>query len=80
MAASAAGLLDRMEKDGLVARTHKDRRTNLLTLTDRGSTLYRAGLAVTEAYKSQALDGITDGQMETFKAVLDRMLKNVRQQ
>lgn len=72
-------LLDRMEKDGLVVRVRKDRRTNLVELTDKGNELFLAGLDITERYKDQALKGISEEQMESFKTILDKMLDNARQ-
>ena len=73
---SMTGLLDRMERDGLVRREPdpEDRRAQRLSLTDRGR---RLEAAVTEVV-SRVLDELTGDlepeEIETVKRVLGRII------
>lgn len=69
-------LIDRMEKDNLVMRIRKDRRTNRLSLTKKGQKLFEEGLVITEQFKDDALRGIPEEHMELFKDILEQMIEN----
>ena len=71
-------LLDRMEKDDLVRRIRKDRRTNAVELSDKGLRLYEEGLVIAEEFKNDAVREIPEDYMDHFKWVLDRMVENTR--
>lgn len=72
-------LLDRMEKDDLVTRIRKDRRTNSIELTEKGKDLYERGLVISEQFKNDAMTGIPEEHMEIFRQVLDQMIQNTKQ-
>ncbi len=69
-------LLDRMEKEDLVTRVSKDRRTNIIEITEKGTVLYQKGLRITEKYKEQALKNISEEEMDIFKQILEKLVEN----
>jgi DNA-binding MarR family transcriptional regulator len=73
-------LLDRMEKDDLVIRIRKDRRTNSIQLTGKGKELALRGNEIAENFKNDAMKDIPEEYMDTFTWVLDKMITNTRPQ
>jgi len=72
------GLIDRMERDGLVFRSSDphDRRAQIAALTEKGTQIRAKVIeAVDETFK-EAFAGIQPAQMETAKAVLQKILAN----
>lgn len=69
-------LIDRMEKDGLVQRVRKDRRSNEVLLTEKGIDLFYKGTEIAEKFKNDAISGIPEEYLEQFKWVLKKMVEN----
>lgn len=72
------GLLDRMERDGLVVRTPdpEDRRAQRIQLTDAGRQAKRVvGTVVTQAL-DQMLAGVPERDLSRLKETLRRVLAN----
>ncbi len=72
------GLLDRMEKDGLVVRKPdpNDRRANLTCLTEAGVEAEPSATKVVSTTLSTVFSGIPDKDIETTKTVLRTVLLN----
>lgn len=72
------GLLDRMERDGLVKRTPDpaDRRAQRITLTPAGLTAQKPVMAVVERILADVFNDIPDRALDTTKDVLRRILTN----
>lgn len=72
------GLLDRMERDGLVYRANvpNDRRAQKATLTEKGSLIRNSVLKVVNAMEKEAFAGIDSKDVEVTKKVLRVLLKN----
>ena len=75
------GLLDRMERDGLVARVAdpSDRRALSIQLTERGTEAREPVLEVVNRAVGNVMDGVTDAELEGLKATLRRMLANAHE-
>jgi DNA-binding MarR family transcriptional regulator len=72
------GLLDRMEKGGLVTREPdpKDRRAHRIVLTARGHDVREAVLEVIDGTMEDAFAGVGDNDAETMKRLLRQVLAN----
>jgi DNA-binding MarR family transcriptional regulator len=72
---TATQMLDHLEDHGLVARarSERDKRVVLISLTDRGSELVRARRERLEARWQEALAGFSDDELRTTAAVLGRL-------
>ena len=72
------GLLDRMEKDGLVHRASdpEDRRALIIRLTEKGDRIRDKVFQAVDALLREIFDGIEPGQMETTRLVLRKVLSN----
>ena len=77
---TVANLLDRMEKEGLVYREKSltDKRVKNLKLTKKGTKLKEELIVVAENFKNDAISHISDKDLITYKAVLAKMLVNVK--
>ena len=75
------GLLDRMERDGLVARRvdPQDRRAQLVELTRLGEELKEPVRAVVAGVMSRVFTGIAAGDLEETKKVLRQVLGNLQE-
>lgn len=73
-------LLDRMEKEGLVLRERSlnDKRIKYLRLTQKGKELNWELMQVGEAFKNDAIRGMTEEELSLFQDVLNRMLENTK--
>jgi DNA-binding MarR family transcriptional regulator len=71
--------LDRMEADGLTERRRdpSDRRAHRLYLTDAGRALITAFHSVSADVMRDAIDGISDREIEKITALLLRMRSNL---
>lgn len=75
-------MLDNMEHSGLVMRTpgKLDRRTVLIRLTDKARLLQKqyedVSLQMTQVY----FRGFSDEEIQTFEALLTRILENVKEE
>jgi len=72
------GLVDRMERDGLVFRTNvpDDRRAQKANLTEKGSSVRTSVLSAVDAMEKEAFAGVDSEDMEVAKKVLRTLLKN----
>ncbi len=75
---SMTGVIDRMERDGLVRREDDpdDRRAQKIRLTDTGSDVRNAVIAAADAALGEAFDGVEPAGLEELKSVLRRVLLN----
>jgi MarR family transcriptional regulator for hemolysin len=71
--------LDRMEREGLIARTRDDddRRQIRVSLTPKGHTLHRRLRTTAQAMGSRATAGITERDEATVRRVLARLRNNL---
>jgi DNA-binding MarR family transcriptional regulator len=76
---SAARLIDRMERDGLIHRVEstEDKRIKNLELSAKGYTMREQLLPEGEKFNNLLLEGITEDELKTFEIVLQKMLKNI---
>jgi DNA-binding MarR family transcriptional regulator len=76
---SAARLIDRMERDGLIHRVEsiEDKRIKNLELSGKGYTMREQLLPEGEKFNNLLLEGITEDELKTFEIVLQKMLKNI---
>lgn len=72
------GLVDRMEKDGLVFRASVpgDRRAQQANLTDKGRLIRSRVLKAMKDFEKEALEGISKKDMETAKKALRKVVTN----
>ncbi|MEA4900299.1 MarR family transcriptional regulator [Desulfitobacterium sp.] len=72
-------LLDKMEALGWVIRenSEKDKRAKLLKLTEKGQKIETEMLDVAEKFRNDVISGITPEELDNYKSVLDKMLKNI---
>lgn len=72
------GVIDRMERDGLVRREDdpEDRRAQIVRLTDEGSRVRRAAASAVDAALGEAFGGIATGALDGMKGVLRKVLVN----
>ncbi len=75
---SMTGLVDRMEKDGLVTRAldPADRRASIVRLTDRGVRIRKRVLAVVDETVRRVFAGVPEKRLESAKEVLRTALNN----
>lgn len=79
---SMTGLLDRMERDGLIQRQADpaDRRAHCIALTDRGRRCETGVMGVVDATLARVTLGVTDDEVDQLKGLLRRMLSNGQNQ
>jgi len=72
------GVIDRMERDGLVRREDdpEDRRAQNVRLTDEGCRVRMDVVAVVDSALREAFGGIYAGALEGLKGVLRKVLSN----
>lgn len=77
--ASVAASIKRMEKAGLVQRMQdkQDSRRNCLTLTETGLARMLQGRSAIENMDTEMFQGLTPEDMDTFKALCDKMFDNL---
>lgn len=76
---SIVRLIDRMEKENTVKREKDptDRRVTKLFLTEEGMKKRDEILPIGEKFSKDCIKGISDEDLETFKEVLNKMVKNL---
>ena len=76
---SITRLVDNLEKSKLVKRvaSKDDRRSNLIYLTKEGKTLEEKTMEVANRTLNEALVGVTNGQVEIAKEVLQMVYDNL---
>lgn len=77
---TAARLIDRMERDGLVIRqrNEEDRRAFNLVLTEKGLEYRKELLPEGEKFNEIVSQNISEEEMLTFMKVLDKMVDNLK--
>lgn len=77
---SITRLVDNLEKSKLVKRvaSKNDRRSNLIFLTKEAKSLEQKTMEVANRTLNEALDGVTNGQIETAKEVLQLVYENLK--
>ncbi len=78
---TANGILDRLEEKGMVERSVSgaDARRRFITLTDKGrqqQALFRKNF---QAAEEQMLRGLTPEEVETFRTLLGRVIRNLEE-
>ena len=76
---SITRLVDNLEKLGLVKRvaSKDDRRINKIYLTPEAEKLQEQSMEVANQTLNEALDGVTNGQVEIAKEVLQKVYENL---
>lgn len=76
---SITRLVDNLEKSKLVKRvaSKNDRRSNLIFLTKEGKILEQKTMEVANRTLNEALEGVTNGQIEIAKEVLQMVYNNL---
>ncbi len=77
---SMTGLIDRMERDGLVSRSNdpNDRRVQKINLTEKGITVRSKVFKAVDHMLKEAFADIEPDEMEIAKKVLRKVLANTR--
>ncbi len=78
-AAAVATTLKRLEKEGYIARTvtDEDNRRNEIRITDAGLAAVGESRALFEAVDRRMFSGLTEEELKTFTALLERMRDNL---
>ncbi len=76
---SVVRLVEKMEALGWIHRENNqnDKRTKLLMLTNEGQKIETEMLEIAEHFKSDALDGLSQQELDSFKSTLSKMLDNI---
>lgn len=74
--ATMANTLNRMERDGLIARRahDTDKRARVIVLTDKARALQGPALAAAQAQNAEALAGLSDAERAEFTALMQRVI------
>ena len=77
---SITRLVDNLEKLKLVKRnaSKEDRRKNLIVLTEEGRELEEKCMIIANTTLNEALEGVTNGQVEIAKEVLQMVYDNLK--
>lgn len=77
--AAVATTLKRLEKEGYIARTvtDEDNRRNEIRITDAGIAAVGESRALFEAVDRRMFSGLTEEELKTFTALLERMRDNL---
>ncbi|MBI5504113.1 MAG: MarR family transcriptional regulator [Deltaproteobacteria bacterium] len=79
---TVTGLLDRMERDGLLARQPDpdDRRAQRICLTELGQRLRQPVLSVVDEVLGRATSGFSEQELSTSKNFLRQFLANMQEE
>lgn len=77
---SVTRLIDNLEKQKLVKRTHskEDRRINFICLTEKGKNLQDTTIMLANQTMSEALLSVKNNEIETVRAVLQKVYDNLK--
>jgi DNA-binding MarR family transcriptional regulator len=77
---SITRLVDNLEKLSLVKRnaSKQDRRMNIIALTEEGRELEEKCMDIANTTLNEALEGVTNGQIEIAKEVLQNVYDNLK--
>jgi len=75
---NVTGIVDRLVSDGYVARTRRDgdRRTSIVTLTDKGAAAFRAMAAAHEGWIDELLSGVGGEDARRLSTMLKTFRSN----
>jgi DNA-binding MarR family transcriptional regulator len=73
--------VDQLVRRGLVARhaSERDRRQVMVALTDQGDRCFQSAVDALKAYNTRVLNGLSEREIRTLRALLQRILMNVVQ-
>lgn len=76
---TATGILQLMERDGLILRepVEQDARLKRLVLTEKALTIYRRMWEQWSRVEEKTTSGLTPEELEIFFAIVDKMKKNL---
>jgi len=76
---TATGLLQRMERDGLLQREAiaSDARRKKITLTPKGIAIHESVMRVLDQVEQRITHGLTHEETETLFGILDKIQKNL---
>jgi MarR family transcriptional regulator for hemolysin len=74
-----AGVLSRMERDGLLERKScvKDRRRNTIQPTEKAEEMWARVTRLCQEVRSRAVEGFTTAELETFRNLCRRISENL---
>jgi len=77
---SITRLVDNLERIKLVKRnaSKEDRRKNLIVLTAEGKELEEKSMEIANNTLNESLQGVTNGQIEIAKEVLQKVYENLK--
>ena len=77
-APTVTGMIDRMEREGLVSRSEHptDRRAHIILLADKGKRLRDTVPVIRKAMNDQASSDMTEEEFEMLKNLLERAARN----
>ena len=77
---SMTRLIDKLEMRNLVTRVsdHKDRRTNLIHLTNAGNELKLKATEIVHQITEKTLNHITEEELNTIRIVLKKIMTNLQ--
>jgi MarR family transcriptional regulator, 2-MHQ and catechol-resistance regulon repressor len=79
--ANVTGLMDRLEREGLVRRnTHADRRVTLAKLTDKGVALLEEAVPRRQQVLAELLGGLNSAEKEQLISLLTKLRRGIREQ
>jgi MarR family transcriptional regulator, 2-MHQ and catechol-resistance regulon repressor len=77
--ANVTGLMDRLEREGLIRRdTHADRRVTLAKLTEKGTALLEQAIPRRERVLAELLAGLNDAEKEQLIGLLTKLRRGIR--
>ncbi|MCE1247776.1 MAG: MarR family transcriptional regulator [Firmicutes bacterium] len=79
---NVTGLIDRLEKKGLVARerSEKDRRIIMARITNQGDRLFKNVSGEFEQKLNNTLSGLGNGELNKFNLLLEKLYLELRDQ
>ncbi len=77
--ATLVGVLDRMERDGLIKRTptELDRRKKVVQIGENAGEVWGNVIACAKRVRTTAAKGLSDRQLKTFFKTLQRIMQNL---
>lgn len=78
-APTLAGILDRMERDGVLERVpcSEDRRCKRIRATDKAEMLWERGVECARETREQAAAGLTEDELALFKQLCSKIRRNL---
>jgi MarR family transcriptional regulator for hemolysin len=74
-----AGVLNRMERDGLITRRccDEDGRRKITAVTDKAQQIWERACEVCHAVRADVVSGVNDEDVQTFLRVCEKMQENL---